>query len=82
MLYIADSALADIPSLHGQDSTTIAQRVADAGRVLTYIRRNPWIDHDTLARYGERNLDPDRLNAAIALLGETGRLHVLEDGLP
>ena len=56
----------------------VRQVVDDAGRVYSYVRRNEWLDEGELRRYGERNgIGPDRMNRALRLLRETGKLSLV-----
>lgn len=75
MRYLTDKHADTIGALDGLDQAGRAQALADAERVYNYVRRNENIDDDELRQYGERNeLPPDRLNTALAVLTETGRL--------
>lgn len=79
MRYITDKKAAELSSLP-TDAADREQVLVDAGRVLLYVRRNEFISEDELRAYGERNdLGPDRMNAALAFLRETGQLLVLPE---
>jgi len=78
--YAADTTLAVIPSLTGLTDTARQQILDDAGRLLTYIKTNPWVTDDALSSYGERNSFPlDRMNLARQFLLDTGRISCLND---
>lgn len=80
MRYITDQQAAKIPALADLDPAGQALVLADAARVYTRVRRDEWITRDDLATYGEQNdLPPDRLNAALELLTQTGRLLAVTD---
>lgn len=65
----------EIQALQGLDEEARDALLADASRVENYVARNRGIEEGDLREYGERNdLPPDRLNAALAFLTETGRL--------
>lgn len=80
MRYITDQQASEIPALAELPDSDRQTILADAARVHTYVQRNAWISDEDLRLYGERNdLPPDRLNAALALLCDTGQLYRQED---
>ncbi len=81
MLYAADTTIAQTPSLQAlPDDKARQQALDDAGRLYTYLKRNPWASQDELATYGERNqFPPDRLNVARDVLLDLGRIVGLND---
>ena len=77
--FLTDRKAAEIPSLPG-DPLERDRLLSDASRVYRFVRQNEFIDEDELRRYGDRNdVDPDRMNAALTFLQETGQLVVLPD---
>lgn len=78
--YVTDKALEEIPALQAQEPEQRAQTLADADAVYAYVRRNEWITEDRLRKWAERrDLNPDRLNVALELLAQTGRLTTIPD---
>jgi len=75
MQYVTDTELGRFPTLEALDPAQRDQALADASRVHRYIARNEWIAEEDLRAYGERNdLPPDRLNTALSLLADTGKI--------
>lgn len=64
-----------LPSMQGLDAAARRAIVADAERVFARVQAQPWVDETELRAWGEANsLPPDRLNASLALLRDTGRV--------
>lgn len=77
-MYITDRKLQEIPGLAELDDAGKLQALQDAERIYRHVRRNEFIDETELRAYGERNdLNPDRLNVALGLLQDTGRLMLI-----
>lgn len=75
MHYVTDTELARLPALENLDTQGRDQALTDAGRVYRYVGRNEWLTEDELRAYGERNdLPPDRLNRALTLLADAGKI--------
>lgn len=73
--YLTAKQVTEIQTLQGLDEAARTELLADATRVERYVARNRFIEEEDLRQYGERNdLPPDRLNAALGFLTETGRL--------
>lgn len=83
MRFITDQAVEQIATLEGLDAAVRAEAFADADKVYTYLRRSEGqrtdaVPEDALRKWGEQNdLDPDRLNRAIGVLKDTGRVVAL-----
>lgn len=78
--YITDQAVEQIAELQDVDAAGRVQAFADADAVYGYLRRSEGqrdggVPDDALRTWGESNdLDPDRMNLAIAVLRATGRV--------
>lgn len=73
-------ALEEIPALQAQPPEQRAQTLADADAVYAYVRRNEWVTEEKLRVWAERReMSPDRLNVALELLAQTGRLTAIPD---
>jgi hypothetical protein len=83
MRFITDRAVDQIAALQDVPADDRVRTLADADRVYLYIRRSegqrdgvlPGAPEEALRTWGEQNdLDPDRMNLALAILQETGRV--------
>ena len=84
MLFISDERLEAISALSGLTAEEKGAALADAESVYRYVRRSEGqrdgaVPEDAIREWGEgRDFDPDRLNRALAVLRETGRLVALD----
>ena len=81
MRYLTDTQADQLPSLQDLDDAARAQVLTDAGVVYAYANRARGTLTDSKLRgWGEKNdLGPDRMNAALAFLQDTGRLLTIPD---
>jgi hypothetical protein len=83
MRFITDQAVDQIAALQDVDAAGRRQAFDDADTVYRYLRRSEGqrsdaVPEDALRKWGEQNdLDPDRLNLALEVLRETGRVVAL-----
>jgi hypothetical protein len=80
---MTDRAVDGIACLQDHDAAVRAQALVDADQVYLYLRRSEGqrqapVPEDALRAWAEQeDVDPDRLNLAIAVLTETGRVVAL-----
>jgi hypothetical protein len=80
MRFITDQAVDQIAALQDVDAAGRQQAFDDADTVYHYLRRSEGqrsdaVPEDALRKWGEQNdLGPDRLNLALEVLRETGRV--------
>jgi hypothetical protein len=83
MRFLTDQAVEQIAALQDADAASRLQAFEDADNVYQYLRRSEGqrsdaVPEDALRKWGERNdLGPDRLNLALEVLKETGRVVAL-----
>jgi hypothetical protein len=83
MRFMTDQAVEQIAVLADADADTRTQALADADIVYRYLRRSEGqrgdaVPEDALRAWGEQNdIGPDRMNLALEVLKETGRVVAL-----
>lgn len=82
MRYITDQHANDIPALQGLTAKQQREVLGDADHVYEQVEAHPWIDDAGLRERGKSNgLTPERIDDAVSLLTQTGRLLVVENQL-
>lgn len=88
MRYVTDKRLAEIPALANLDPDVMSNLLTDAAHIYGFLRRSEaqredWVPDDALRAWADRQgLSPERVNAALGLLQDDGRVVSFEDPAP